>query len=282
MKHTKEVLYQSEEEWLKTGLFKVGIAKINGNQIRYAITRVEKPATIVTMVGGIPRDPNRRKRLPLINKLYGLLALKLIEFNVVSIMYNQPATGGSGGDYRNETLESRSSTLAGLISHVGIKSNLTNHVVLGTSAGAYMAVKALENIVTNKFCVKKLILLSPAAYPAEAEAVPYGSKFTEIIRTPWDVADSPMFPRLENFVSNGGSVLISFFEFDNPPIPDFIQSYYREFSRRLNAQTGNVKLMTIPGVAHNFRRISNQPNDSAVDNNSIRTTASILVNFIEK
>lgn len=280
MNHKKEVLPQSEKEWLKTGKFIISSTTILGNQIRYALTNSAETSLLVTMVGGIPRDPERRKKLPLINKLYGLMAVRLVDCNANSLLYNQPATGESSGNWDYETINTRSDTLANLIKYIGRSFGCKNHVIVGSSAGAYMAVKSLDVIKKSKNAVGKLILISPAAYPLEIEEVPYGNEFTKIICTPWDVARSPIFNRLEHFVKGGGSLLISFFESDDPPIPNYIQQYYCEFARKLIAQKYDVQLVTIPGVKHNFRRINSSDHNNIVDNASIRATADKFLDFM--
>lgn len=280
MQHTKEPLPQSETEWLDTGKFTINITSILGNQIRYAITHSANPHSLVTMVGGIPRDPDRRSKLPLINKLYGLIATELVDYDVNSVLYNQPATGGSSGDWDSETITTRSQTLVNLIKHTGSLKRCPQHTLIGSSAGAYIAVKAIDLLEEDKNEIGKLLLISPAAYPFAVENEPYGGSFTKIIRTPWDVADSPIFSRLERFVSSGGSLLISFFEFDDPPIPRHIQHYYCEFARRLIAQNHNVHIITIPGVAHNFRKTTISGKGTIVDNDSVRSTSKKIIDFL--
>lgn len=94
----RDYLPQSETEWLKTGKFRIETVKIGTKKIRCALAHSSESDRIVVMVGGIPRDPGRREKLPLINKLYGHLAIKLLDHNISSLLYNQPGTGGSSGD----------------------------------------------------------------------------------------------------------------------------------------------------------------------------------------
>ena len=250
----RDKLYQSESDWLRTGVFQVGHKSVRGNQIRYALAGVndcEEADLLVTMVGGIPRDPNRRDVLPLINKLYGLLAVKLADCRVASLLYNQPATGGSSGDWNNETILSRSLTLAELMLAVGEEISVRRHVVIGTSAGAYMAVRALGEVIRGGHSVTSLVLQSPAVYPEELEIIPYGDRLR-----------------------------ITFFEVDNPPIPKEIQEYFRRYVQGKSIDGASVQYAIINGVAHNFRRVTKNPSDSAVDNDSIRLTASETIEFI--
>ena len=276
-----DYLPQSETEWLETGKFEIETVDIDGRQIRCALTRANEGAPLITMAGGIPRDPERRKKLPLINKLYGRLALKALDQNESSLLYNQPATGGSSGEWELETIQSRANILAGVSQRFCEKTNSSKVALVSTSAGAYMSVKALERLKKQHIEVPKLVLLSPAAYPEEIEDVPYGEKFSEILRESWDIAESPVFSRLERYVADGGSVFISFFESDDPPIPQKIQEYYKSFAHRLSENGGAISVTTIPGVAHNFRRIGAAENKNVVDNDSVRTTAVLLNDFLK-
>jgi len=282
-KHRRpDYLPQSEAEWLETGKFHIETVDIGERQIRCAFTRGAERGRLVTMAGGIPRDPERRKKLPLINKLYGHLALKILDQNESSLLYNQPATGGSSGEWEKETLQTRTDVLINIIKLFCERIDSSDVSLMGTSAAGYMAVSAIERIQALGSKVSKLILLSPAAYPKEVENIAYGPEFTELIRQQWNVAESPVFSRLEKYIRDGGSVYITFFEVDNPPIPQQVQEYYRNFVQRLSEEGGDITLMTIPGVAHNFRRIGSHAGKNIVDNDSIRATADLLTNFLTK
>lgn len=277
---SKDYLPQSEAEWLATEKFTVETMVINRNRIRCALAQGSKGRRLITMVGGIPRDPARRRKLPLINKLYGHLAILMLDHRMNSLLYNQPATGGSSGEWESETFRTRSMTLAGIVRHFCEQTCCSDNVLIGTSAGAYIAVNAVDQIQNLGYSVSKLVLLSPAAYPKEIEDVPYGEEFTRIVRTPWDIAKSPVFQKLEKFVASGGSLLISFFEADDPPIPLYIQEYYRGLMRQFSKEGGDVSMITIPGVAHNFRRIGVPEGKNVVDNDSVRATATTLSTFL--
>lgn len=275
-----DYLPQSEVEWLETGKFQVEMVTINDRQIRCALARGLENEPLTVMAGGIPRDQERREKLPLINKLYGHLAIKMLDQNKSSLLYNQPSTGGSSGEWEKETLLSRSDALVGVTEYFYRGVSASDVTLIGTSAAGYMTVNALEQLQDRGVKVLKLVLLSPAAYPEEVENIPYGEMFTELIRRQWNVAESPVFPRLERYVKDGGALFISFFEADDPPIPRHIQEYYKTFARRLSEEGGDVTLMTIPGVTHNFRRINSQESKNIVDNDSIRSTTAMLVNFL--
>lgn len=277
-----DYLPQSEVEWLETGKFQVETVAINDRQIRCALARGLENEPLIVMAGGIPRDKERREQLPLINKLYGHLSIKMLDQNKSSLLYNQLSTGGSSGEWEIETLRSRTDVLAGVAERFYKDASASDIALIGTSVAGYMAVNALEQLQDCGIKVPKLALLSPAAYPEEVESVPYGEMFTELIRRQWNIAESPVFPKLEKYVRDGGTLYVSFFEADNPPIPQHIQEYYKTFVQRLSDEGGDVILTTIPGVAHNFRRINSQENKNIVDNDSIRSTTDALVNFLAK
>lgn len=280
MPSKKAQLPESEAEWLSTGKFHIESVAINGKKIRYALTEGLKGGRLVTMIGGIPREIERRVKLPLINKLYGHLALVLQAAGVSSLLYNQPATGGSSGDWHKETLSSRTKTLAELVDHFGKQFHFSDYALIGSSSGAYMAINAIEQIEGQGHKISKLLLLSPAAYPKEVETVPYGKKFTELLHEPWNVANSPIFLKLKKFLGGDTSLLLCFFEHDDPPIPLYIQEYYRNFIWRFEEEEVNVVVMTIPDVAHNFRRIQRK-RGSAIDDDSIRATTKRFSEFLK-
>lgn len=278
----REYLPQSETEWLKTGKFEIENVRIGEREIRCALVRGPEHSPLVTMVGGVLRDLEHRKKLPLINKLYGHLALKLLDQNESSLLYNQPATGGSTGEWEKETFQSRTEVLVETSKYFLDRTKSSNLSLIGTSAGAYMAINALEQLKDLGIQVPKLTLLSPAAFPKGIEAVPYGESFSSAIRENWNIAESPVFSLLEVYVKNGGSVFISFFEADDPPIPEHIQNYYKNFAQQLSNKGADIRVATIPGVAHNFRKIGASEGTNIVNNDSIRATATVLADFLRQ
>ena len=278
----KNYLPQSEAEWLKIGKFEIEKVRIHEREIRCALVRGPEHSPLITMVGGIPRDPERRKNLPLINKLYGHLALKMQDQDESSLLYNQPATGGSTGEWEMETLRSRTEVLVETSRYFFDHIKASNLSLIGTSAGAYMAIRALPQFEELGIEVSKLVLLSPAAFPENIENVPYGESFSSIIRENWDVAESPAFSLLETYLKKGGSVFTSFFEADDPPIPRHIQNFYKNFAERLANEGTDITSAIISGVAHNFRRIDVPEGGNLVDNDSVRRTATMLADFLHQ
>ncbi len=282
-KNKPDYLPQSEAEWLGTGKFEIEKVRIHEKEIRCALVRGPEHSPLITMVGGIPRDPERRKNLPLINKLYGHLALKMRDYDDSSLLYNQPATGGSTGEWATETFRSRTEVLVETSKYFLDQIASSNLSLVGTSAGAYMAIRALPRFEEAGMGIpRKLALLSPAAFPADIDDVPYGESFGNIIREDWDVTESPAFPLLDAYLKQGGSVFMSFFEADDPPIPQHIQKIYREFAEQRAHEGADITTTTIKGVAHNFRRIGVPEGGNVVDNDSIRTTTAALAEFLHQ
>lgn len=275
-------LPQNESEWIETKCFQIEDIEVSGRSIHCAFSSGPEKSHLVTMVGGIPRDENRRKNLPLINKLYGHLAIKLLKVRESSVMYNQTATGGSGGDWNKETISTRINVVETVSRYFSKKIQSDNLSIIGTSAGAYMAVRSVDSLNKDNFFVKKLVLISPGFYPSSVENIPYGNEFKKQISSPWDIQSSPIFSTLQAFVENGGEVLITFFESDDPPIPVYMQKYCKEFAETLSENGGKIEVMIIPGVAHNFRTIGSQESKNAVDNQSIRDTASKILSFLSR
>ncbi len=281
-KNLDHYLPQTEEEWLSTGHFKVEDVMVGNNTIRSAFSNGGDSSRLVTMVGGIPRDKERRKKLPLINKLYGHIALKLLKVKESSVMYNQPATGKSDGSWEEETLATRARVVTEITDYFANKIHTKDIALIGTSAGAYMTVRSLRMLKEKGYTPSRVTLISPAFYPDHVENVPYGEKFKEIISSSWDLELSPLFSDLRAYVLEGGSVLISFFENDDPPIPLRMQEFCKKFANELSEKGGKIEVITIPGVAHNFRKIGVEETKNVIDNKSVRDTASTIFSFLSK
>jgi pimeloyl-ACP methyl ester carboxylesterase len=271
---------QSETEWLASGQFTTGFVDIRGDHIRTAVTDAGKNAPLTVMVGGLPRDPEVRQSLPVINKLYGDLSIQLLRFNHASVLYNQPATGKSTGNWETDTLQTRTDTLVDLTEHIAQEKSATGLSLVGTSAGGPMVLSAAQQLSEKGIDVEKITLISPAAYPEIVEDIPYGDTFRDTIRSPWDFTTSPSFPKLRRFVENGGSVYLSFFEQDDPPIPMAIQDCYRELSHELASDGGSIQFSIISGVAHNFRTL-NAPTSRVYDDAKIVLSSSQITEFLK-
>ena len=216
----EDYLPQSEREWIDFGGFETGYETVRGKNIRIAAKLPESdPGKLVVMVGGIPRSPERRKTLPLINKLYGRLAVLLARSGHMSLLYNQPATGLSEGNFNEDTLASRTADLSDLTILTARKHGVKRASFVGMSAGSYMAARATSLLESDTLAIEELVLQSPAAFPEAAEIVPYGEKFRQTLSRGWRISDSPVFEDIRDAATRGTRLAISYFQKDDPPHP---------------------------------------------------------------
>jgi esterase/lipase len=92
--------------------------------------------------------------------------------------------GDTGGELISSSLVSRTRQACRVVDSMNIQQPFS---VMGTSMGAYTAVKLLE------YCpIKNLILLVPAMYASMAYTVHFNEGFTDIIRQPesWRLSDA--------------------------------------------------------------------------------------------
>jgi len=120
-----------------------------------------------------------------------------------SVGFDFVGHGETGGEIQETTLRGRTEQAAEVIKHK-CQGPLT---LIGASMGAYSAVK-----LTEHFEVENLILLVPAVYTPRAYEVPFGPRFSAMIREPESWADSDAFDTLSNFA---GSIIIIAAEFDD-------------------------------------------------------------------
>lgn len=274
-------LPQSDAEWLQICDFETDSVLIGEEKLRYAYLKSESPSDrLAVMIGGIPRDPNRQSNLPLINKLYGSIALLGATNGYDSVLYQQSGTGGSSGDLTKETLNSRIENLVDVVEHFAQLKNVGRVSLIGMSLGSYLAARALETIPQRGIEVNSIVLQSPAAFPIEAESLPYGAEFSSVIKAPWDKASSPVFSSLKRYLESGGRVAVSYFEKDNPPIPEEIQELYYGVVADAVLSGKKASAYSIAGVEHNFRRIGSDRNGNVVHNGSVKSVALQISEFI--
>lgn len=276
---------QTEADWLDTGRFEMEPKTVAGHDV---MTALASPAisgvdpSLVITVGGIPRDPVRREKLPTINKLYAQLSLNVADSGHYGLMYNQPGTGKSSGDFETITFGEHIKTLVELSDEVAAGLGINKIHLVGTSAGSYMAARAVEDIQERGLEIRSLVLQSPPAFPEAVEDVPYGPEFSELIRTPWEVSDSPVFKDIRRFARFGGKICLLYFQGDDPPIPGHIQTKYHDTIWELGQKGADVTSLSCNGVAHNFIKLNNNPASrrNAVDDASVYGTARILKDAI--
>jgi hypothetical protein len=77
-----------------------------------------------------------------------------------------------------------------------------------------------------------------------------------------------------------GSVVLSFFEQDSPPIPTEIQNLYESLAGEAITSGYDCTCYSINGVEHNFRRIGSNHNGNIVNNDSVIAVANIIAHEI--
>ncbi|WP_230414319.1 alpha/beta fold hydrolase [Collimonas silvisoli] len=99
--------------------------------------------------------------------------------------------GDTGGSLQNSSLSSRTRQAEAVIAARNLAQPL---VIFGSSMGAYNAIK-----LTQTHEVAALILIVPGVYTPAAYDVPFGPRFSEIIRRDRSWADSDAWPILAEF-----------------------------------------------------------------------------------
>lgn len=281
---TAQKLPQSDLEWLASGDFTTTWFQAGRYQIHCANTelRVRESHSLKNchniFVGGIPRDPDRQKKLPLINKLFGLLARTMLAHNQTSLLYSQPGTGRSEGNLKDIDLRVLRETLCA-ISHAAVQ-HVRPLQLIGSSSAAYTVVRSLSYFRSMGINVRSVVLLSPAAFAPLVEYIPYGQQFREAVRRPWSPTTSPCFSDLHEFLQDGGRVYLSYFERDDPPIPRTIQDAYLQLieNARVNGLEASATIFT--GVEHNFRYLNSDHSQNLVCNDSVRAASASIAAFL--
>lgn len=99
--------------------------------------------------------------------------------------------GETGGSIHESSLQKRTEQACAMIEAMNIKSPIC---LLGSSMGAYTAVKLSEILPTNG-----IILFVPAMYDLAAYSAPFGDEFSQIIRKPNSWVNSDAWQILQAF-----------------------------------------------------------------------------------
>lgn len=274
-------LPQSDTEWHRIADFETGFAPVADEKIHYAYLAPDSPSEhMVIMIGGVPRNPERQSRLPLINKLYGSIALQAQRNGIHSLMYQQVGTGQSSGDLMAETLQTRTSHLTEVVSYFRQSHSIGRISLIGMSLGSYLAARAAPHIESHGTEVSHLVLQSPAAYPSGAESIPYGPAFKKIISKPWPASEAPVFEDILKYLRRGGGIAVSYFEQDEPPIPKHIQEAYTALVNGAIQENLDATAYSIAGLEHNFRRIGSDHNGNIVHNGAVKVVATQISELI--
>lgn len=142
--------------------------------------------------------------------------------------------GGSSGLVEGSGLDHRAAQARAVADHLALRPPLA---LIGTSMGGHIACRLIE-----QFQPPALVLFCPAAYSAEAETVPFGPAFQQVLRGTTDFHASPAFDALEIFE---GRLLVVFGD-EDAVIPAAVQQQYAERARKARS----VEVIRLPGAPH--------------------------------
>ena len=145
--------------------------------------------------------------------------------------------GETSGELQGSTLEDRTEQTLEVINFL----KASPQTVLGSSMGAYTAIKLLE-----KFPIENLILFVPAIYSDESYTIPFGPQFTSAIKKQNSWEQSCAWELLKSFK---GNLLLVAAEKDDVIPQALIDRIYQ------SAENCAAKeIYTIKGAPHSFTR----------------------------
>jgi dienelactone hydrolase len=118
---------------------------------------------------------------------------KLQAKGVSSVAFNYSGVPGTKETISSSSLASRTSEVLSVIDWVKREWGVTSVTLCGVSMGGHIALTAAS---LREVDIKSLILLAPAAYAEEAEAVTFGDDFTAILQCPDSWNNSAAFTKL--------------------------------------------------------------------------------------
>jgi len=136
-----------------------------GHTIDVSIVSHESPQHLATFLHGAG-ESTKERCLP--------LARKLAEHGWRCLTFSYPGHGNSSGELLGSSLNERKELTYALMKELGF---LSSKLLVGVSMGAHTAISLLEHLSPER-----LVLFVPAAYAAEAESVPFGPGFSDILR----------------------------------------------------------------------------------------------------
>lgn len=164
---------------------------------------------------------------------YEKIRKRLLEEGVSSCAFDFPGHGETGGNLKESSLMERSKVTDKVIRRFNNGEPIT---VIGASMSGYTAVKLVE-----LFQVELLVLIVPAAYDKEANALPFNAGFTECIRRRNSYLNSDAWRILKSYQ---GKLLVVSAENDQVIPRDVIELYKK------SACKAKVEHMEIKNMPH--------------------------------
>lgn len=119
----------------------------------------------------------------------------LINIGLGTLAFDFLGHGNSGGSLEGFSLKDRVNQAKVIISSVSFEKSKLN--IMGFSMGAYIA-----TLLTQYYDVKRLGLFIPAMYSINAYEIPFGPRFSKLIRKPKSWLDSDGFQIIKQFHGN--------------------------------------------------------------------------------
>ncbi|MEH6577473.1 MAG: alpha/beta fold hydrolase [Amphritea sp.] len=171
---------------------------------------------------------------------------RLAEFDITSTALDFLGHGATGGQISDSSLARRTDQALALVNSQDHKPPLA---ILGSSMGAYNAIK-----ITEQISVDLLILFVPGMYTPAAYRVPFGKEFSRIIRRDRSWSESDAWEILSKFT---GSLLVVESENDTvipKEIPERLISSATRAQRREH--------LKVAGATHQIAKyLSENPED---------------------
>jgi pimeloyl-ACP methyl ester carboxylesterase len=191
--------------------------------IDYCGDKVPK-STVLSLHGG---GPMGRQAVTWLSPL-------LAEHGYPLLRFDHSGHGDSTGDLAKASLLKRRDEALRAAEFLNQDNGIT---LIGTSMGGAIALEILPSLN-----VKNLILICPAAYAAEAFAVPFGNGFTDMIRQPHSYQRATTFTNLEKYT---GRLLLITAGADEIIPPEVITAYDQHSSGCVYKD-----MITITGAPH--------------------------------
>ncbi len=161
-------------------------------------------------------------------------AKPLVEKGNSIVAFDHSGHGTSTGEQAKSSLEKRNEEATAIINGFA---NGRPSTVCGSSMGGYTAIKMLE-----KFAVKNLLLFCPAIYDRNAYAIPFDSRFTEVITKKGSWQNTDTVEILNKFTGN----LLVIIGSEDKVIPQGVI----ELIDKSSSHTKRKEITIIPEMSH--------------------------------